>query len=66
MEVYPEDTCIVVQKHTRDLQLLTVTEACPGWETYPMVTFLRQNENNDGIEVDIDATLDMADRYCFF
>ena len=65
MDVYPESTCIAVYKQTCDLELFTATEVGVNWETYPITSFLRQNENKDGIEVDIDATLDLADKFYF-
>ena len=62
-DVYPGDTYIAVQKHTGDMKLLQATEADPGCEIYPISSFLHQNEHNDGIEVDIVATVDLADKY---
>jgi len=63
IDVYPEDSCIAVQKHTGDLELLTATEAGNGWEIYPIDSFIHLNEHNNEIEVDIVATMDLADKY---
>ena len=64
-DVYPQDSCIAVQKKSLEIEIFTPAEAYPKWETYPIALYLRQNENKDGIEVDIDAILDMAERYYF-
>ena len=62
---YPEDTCIAVQKLTGEMKLLPATESDPGWEVYPISSFLHQIEYNGMMEVDIVATLDLADKYYF-
>ena len=63
MEVYSEDSCIAVQKHTYALELLTPAEAGPDWEIYPIDSFFHQNENKEGMEGDVIATFDLADKY---
>jgi hypothetical protein len=63
IDVYPEDSCIAVRKQTGDLVLLRAIEAGNGWEIYPIDSFIHLNEHNEGIEVDIIATMDLADKY---
>lgn len=64
-DVYPEESCIAIQKKSLDIELLIHEEAHSNWETYPISLFMRLNEYKRGKEVDIDATLDIADRYYF-
>jgi len=64
-DVYPEDSCIAIKHRTYEIELLTPQEADKTWELYPVVDFLRQNENNNGLEADIDATWELSAKYYF-
>ena len=59
------DEVIAVQKTTKELQLISANEVDNNWDTYPILSFLREREDGTGKEVDIDATLDLADTYYF-
>ena len=64
-DVYPQDSCIAIQRKSLEIDLFTPTEAGPKWEIYPIASFIRQNENNDSMEADIDATYELARKYYF-
>ena len=63
--VYPEDSCIAIQNRSLEIELLTAQQADKKWKLYPIVDFLRQNENNNGLEADIDATWSLSAKYYF-
>ena len=56
---------LAVQKKTKELQLISEKELNQQWDIYPLKRFLRKKEDGSGMEVDIDATLDLADSYFF-
>jgi len=64
-DVYPQDSCIAVQKKSLEIEIFTPAEAYPKWETYPIASFIRQNESNGGLEADIDATYELTGKYYF-
>ena len=59
------DEVLAVQIKTKELQLISKNELDQKWDIYPIKRFLRKNEDGSGMEVDIDATLDLADSYFF-
>jgi hypothetical protein len=63
--VYPQDSCIAIKKKSLEIELFTPAEADPRWETYPIASFIRQNESQDGFEADIDATYELEGKYYF-
>jgi hypothetical protein len=64
VEAYTNEV-LAVQKKTKKLQLASENELNQEWDIYPIKRFLRKNEEGSGLEVDIDATLDLADSYFF-
>jgi len=60
-----KDEVLAVQKKTKEFLLVSENELDQQWDIYPITRFLRKNEDESGMEVDIDATLDLADSYFF-
>ena len=65
INVYPEYSCLAIQKKSLEVELFTPAEAGPEWETYPIASFIRGNESKDGLEADIDAAFELAGKYYF-
>lgn len=63
--VYPEDSCLAIQRKSLNVELFTPTEVGPEWEIYPIASFIRQDECKDDLEADIDATFELAEKYYF-
>ena len=59
------DEVVAIQKMTKEIQLISERKLNHNWEVYPINKFLRRNVNDTSFEVDIDATLDLADSYFF-
>jgi len=59
-DVYSADTVLAINDKTMEIELGKPTDFGTGWETYPIQTLIRNNENNSGEEVDIDATHELA------
>jgi hypothetical protein len=64
-DVYSEDTVLAIKSKTMEIELGSQTDFIKGWETYPIQSLIRNNEDNSGIEVDIDATHELASSYFF-
>jgi len=64
VEAYTDEV-LAVQKTTKELHLLSETVLDQQWNIYPIKKFLRKSEDGSEMEVDIDATLDLADSYFF-
>jgi len=64
VEAYTDEV-LAVQKKTKEFQLVSENELDQQWDIYPLKRFLRKKEDGSGMEVDIDATLDLADSYFF-
>jgi len=63
-EAYSNEV-VAVQKETKEIRLIYENELDQQWDIYPIESFIRKNEDGTGMEVDIDATLDLADSYFF-
>jgi FKBP-type peptidyl-prolyl cis-trans isomerase (trigger factor) len=61
----PTDTVLAVNSKTKKIELGIKTEFTTGWETYPIENLIRNNEDNSGQEVDIDATFEIASSFFF-
>lgn len=64
-DAYPDDTVLAINNKTMEIELGTPTVFISGWESYPIQNFIRINEDNSGVEVDIDATHELASSYFF-
>jgi len=64
-DAYPDDTVLAVNRKTMEIQLGTQADFVPDWETYAIQSLIRNNEDNSGKEVDIDATHELASSYYF-
>ena len=54
---------IAVNSRSKEIQLNSPENLDSNWETYPITQFIHNDEN--GLEPDVDATLDLADSYFF-
>ena len=59
------DTVLAVNAKTKKIELGTKTEFAAGWETYPIDSLIRNNEDNTEKEVDTDATFEIASSFYF-
>lgn len=64
-DVYSEDTVLAIKSKTMEIELGSQTDFIKGWETYPIQSLIRNNEDNSGKEADIDATHELASSYFF-
>ena len=62
---YPDDTLLAINGKTMEIELGTQADFVTGWETYPIQSLIRNNEDNSGKEADIDATHELASTYYF-
>jgi hypothetical protein len=59
------DEVVAIQKKTKEIQFISERKLNQNWEVYPINKFFRRNVDDTSFEVDIDATLDLADSYFF-
>lgn len=59
-DAYPADTVLAINRKTMEIKLGTLGDFVTGWETYPIQSLIRNNEDNSGEEADIDATHELA------
>lgn len=64
-DAYSEDTVLAINSKTKEIELGTQVDFSIGWNTYSIQSLIRNNEDNSGIEVDIDATYELASSYFF-
>lgn len=64
-DAYPTDTVLAVNAKSMAIEIGSQANFAAGWETYPIHSLIRNNEDNSGKEADIDATLDLASSYFF-
>ena len=64
-DAYPHDTVLAVNSKTMEIEIGTQADFVTGWETYPIQSLIRNNEDNLGKEADIDATPELASSYFF-
>ncbi len=64
-DAYPSDTVLAVNAKSLAIELSSKTSFVTGWETYPIQSLIRTNEDNSGREADIDATYELASSYFF-
>ncbi|MDD4994029.1 MAG: hypothetical protein PHR83_17545 [Paludibacter sp.] len=64
-DAYPADTVLAINSKTMEIELGTQTDFVTNWETYPIQSLIRNNEDNSGKEADIDATHELASSYFF-
>ncbi|MDR3653232.1 MAG: hypothetical protein P4L34_09715 [Paludibacter sp.] len=56
---------VAVNPKTKEIKLISPKELGSNWEFYPIAQFIRKNEAGTALEPDVDATLDLADKYFF-
>lgn len=61
----PENTVLAINAKTLEIELGTNADFKAGWETYPIQSLIRNNEDNSAKEADIDATHELASSYHF-
>jgi len=64
-DAYPTDTLLAINNSTMEINLGIQADFLVGWETYPIQSLIRNNEDNSGKEVDIDATHEIASSHFF-
>ena len=64
-DAYPTDTVLAVNAKSMAIELRSKTSFETGWETYPIQSLIRNNEDNSGKEADIDSTHQLASSYFF-
>jgi len=63
MDAYPVDTVVAVQKGTNDIQLTSTKKVKRQWKGFPIFSFIKENDKQTGMEVDILATHHLACNY---
>lgn len=61
----PAGTVLAVNPLTMETGLGAGGDFENPWEKYPVETFIRDNEDSTGKEVDVDATYELASKYYF-
>lgn len=64
-DAYPADMALAINTKTMEIELGSKTSFAAGWETYPIQSLIRNNEDNSEKEADIDATHELASSYFF-
>lgn len=64
-DAYPADVVLAINSKTMEIELGERADFITGWETYPIQSLIRNNEDNSGKEADIDATQELASSYFF-
>jgi len=59
-DAYPADTVLAINSKTMGIELGKQADFGTTWETYPIQSLIRNNEDNSGEEADIDATHELA------
>jgi len=59
------DEGVAVNIKTKEIKLISPKQLDINWEFYPIGQFIRKNEEGTDLEPDVDATLDLADKYFF-
>lgn len=65
IDIRPSDTVLAVNSKTMETGLGTKSEFAAGWETYPIDSLIRNNEDNTEKRVDTDATFEIASSFYF-
>jgi hypothetical protein len=64
-DTHPAEKVLAINRKTKATKMGTKTEFTPGWELYPIDKLIRINDENETVEVDIDATFDIASSFYF-
>jgi len=64
-DLYPIETVLAIKDDTFELKLGSPGEIDSSWTTYEIQSLIRDNEDGNGKETDIDATYDIANHYYF-
>jgi len=64
-DAHSVNTVLAVNSKTVEIKLGSKNDFTSGWETYPIENLIRNNEDNSGQEVDIDATFEIASSFFF-
>jgi hypothetical protein len=63
--VFPKDVVLAINNKTKEIQLDSQTGFSAEWETYPIQTIIRKNDDNTAKEVDNDVTYEIASSFFF-
>ena len=64
-EVFPEDVVLAIKNDTYELKICLVSEIDKSWDVYQISQLIRENEEGNGKEANIDITFDIANNYFF-
>ena len=62
---FPEDVVLAINNKTNEIQLGSQTSFSVDWETYPIQTIIRNNDDNTAKEVDNDVAYEIASSFFF-
>ena len=62
---FADDVVLAINNKTNEIQLASPSIFSAEWETYPIQTIIRNNEDNTGREVDSDVTYEIASSFFF-
>ena len=65
IDVYPADSILAIHKNTYEHKICSSNDLDDNWEAYEISSLLRENEDGNGKEPDIDSVMDLADSYYF-
>ena len=64
-KAFPEDVVLAINNKTNEIQLGSQTSFSADWETYPIQTIIRNNDDNTAKEVDNDVAFEIASSFFF-
>jgi len=64
-DAYPINTVLAINTVSMEIELGSSDKFISNWETYQIENLIRNNEDNKGMEVDIDATYELASSHFF-
>ena len=65
IDLYPINTVLAIKDDTFDLKLCSPSEIDKDWTAYGILSLIRDNEDETGKEIDIDATNEIASKFFF-
>jgi len=60
-----DNEVLVINIKTHEIQICNSNEVDDNWESYSLKSLIRLNEASKGIEIDIDETFEIANKYYF-
>lgn len=63
VDLYPTDSCLIINKKSLDVFIDSITNT-KGCDIYPVSSLIRLDEDNS-LEPDVDATIELSSKYIF-